>query len=219
MKPVITLIILAIITVFGFNNCGKFEAVYDEEGNLVFQSQTGTSDAIVIDENQPIFSLQPIETVGANKTISFGVNPNDWPQGSLFVWDHKLGMQEVYCEQVTETSTSVVHLNCPESGNLVLDLMVVLPDMQEERYVVNLQVLAEGEVPSEGEGPQEPGSNPNPIDGESLWLTNCAGCHAAGKPGRNAMQIQRAINNNTGGMGFLSFLTTDEVEAIAQYLQ
>ncbi|MCH2533921.1 MAG: cytochrome c [Bdellovibrionales bacterium] len=219
MKPIFILILLALFTVFGFNNCGKFEAVYDEEGNLVFQSQTGSSNAITIDENQPIFSLQPIESVGANKTISFGVNPNDWPQGSLFVWDHKLGMQEVYCEQVTETNTSVVHLNCPESGNLVLDLMVVLPDMQEERYMVSLQVLDEGEVPNPGEGPQEPGPNPNPIDGESLWLTNCAGCHAGGKPGRNAMQIQNAINNNTGGMGFLNFLSADEVDAIAQYLQ
>ena len=121
--------------------------------------------------------------------------------------------------QFTETNTSVVHLNCPEPGNLVLDLMVVLPDMQEERYMVSLQVLDEGEVPSPGEGPQEPGPNPNPIDGESLWLTNCAGCHAGGKPGRNAMQIQNAINNNTGGMGFLNFLSADEVDAIAQYLQ
>lgn len=219
MKSIVLISILSVFIVFGFNNCGKFEAMYDEQGNLVFQSQTGSANAITIDENQPIFSLQPIETIGANKTISFGVNPKDWPQGSLFVWDHKLGMQEVYCEQVTETNTSVVHLKCPEAGSLVLDLMVVLPDMQEERYAVNLQVLAEGEVPDPGDGPQEPSPNPTPLDGESLWLTNCAGCHAAGKPGRNAMQIQNAINNNTGGMGFLSFLSSDEVQAIADYLQ
>ncbi|MBU0676467.1 MAG: CxxxxCH/CxxCH domain-containing protein [Proteobacteria bacterium] len=63
---------------------------------------------------------------------------------------------------------------------------------------------------------------PAGIDGPTLYSTNCSGCHGAlatsTKAGRNAVQIQSAITNNTGGMGFLVTLTAAEVQAIADAL-
>ncbi|MBU1739730.1 MAG: CxxxxCH/CxxCH domain-containing protein [Proteobacteria bacterium] len=61
-----------------------------------------------------------------------------------------------------------------------------------------------------------------PADGATLYSGNCAGCHgqlaATGKPGRTAAQIQAAIDNNIGNMGYLNTLTTVEVQAIADAL-
>jgi predicted CxxxxCH...CXXCH cytochrome family protein len=61
-----------------------------------------------------------------------------------------------------------------------------------------------------------------PADGTALYSNNCAGCHGqlavSAKPGRSAADIQGAIDSNLGGMGFLSSLTPDEVQAIADVL-
>jgi mono/diheme cytochrome c family protein len=64
---------------------------------------------------------------------------------------------------------------------------------------------------------------PTPVtDGATLYATNCAGCHNAlassAKAGATATRIQTAINNNTSGMGSLSFLTPTQVSAIATTL-
>ena len=61
-----------------------------------------------------------------------------------------------------------------------------------------------------------------PVDGAALYDTNCAACHGAlassSKKGRTAAQTQSAINNNIGGMGYLSALTSEQVKAIANAL-
>jgi len=60
---------------------------------------------------------------------------------------------------------------------------------------------------------------PTSANGATLYANNCARCHgaltASSKLGRSANQIQNAITNNTGGMGYLSILTTAEIQAIA----
>jgi predicted CxxxxCH...CXXCH cytochrome family protein len=68
--------------------------------------------------------------------------------------------------------------------------------------------------------PAPPPPNPGtPPDGVALYNSECAGCHgtlaSTDKPGRTAAQIQTAIDNNVGGMGYLNSLTTTEVQAIA----
>ena len=62
---------------------------------------------------------------------------------------------------------------------------------------------------------------PSPsLDGAALYTAKCQSCHGPIQPifnrnSRDAAKIQAAINNNKGGMGFLSTLTAAEVQAIA----
>jgi len=59
-------------------------------------------------------------------------------------------------------------------------------------------------------------------DGQALYQQNCSGCHgplaSSEVSGASAQAIQQAIDANKGNMGFLSFLTQAEIEAIAQAL-
>jgi len=60
------------------------------------------------------------------------------------------------------------------------------------------------------------------LDGAALYATNCAACHnplPGNQQGASANLIQDAINNNTGGMGGLNFLTTEEIQAISAAMQ
>ena len=60
------------------------------------------------------------------------------------------------------------------------------------------------------------------LNGAQLYADNCSGCHGAlpvsEKLGASAAEIQTAIDLNVGGMGFLSFLTPAEVQAISDAL-
>ncbi|MEJ2689918.1 MAG: CxxxxCH/CxxCH domain-containing protein, partial [Deltaproteobacteria bacterium] len=62
----------------------------------------------------------------------------------------------------------------------------------------------------------------NAPDGATLYADNCAVCHGAidvsTKAGKTAADIQAAIDNNTGGMGAFSNLTSAEIQAIADAL-
>lgn len=81
----------------------------------------------------------------------------------------------------------------------------------------NVQAIADALAAGGGTPPP-----PTPVDGASLYTTNCSGCHStlasSAKLNRTASQIQIAINNNIGGMGGLSTLTAIEVQAIADAL-
>jgi mono/diheme cytochrome c family protein len=58
--------------------------------------------------------------------------------------------------------------------------------------------------------------------GTLLYVNNCAGCHgviaASTKTGADFSRIQNAIISNTGGMGFLATLLTEDIQAIAAVL-
>ncbi len=81
----------------------------------------------------------------------------------------------------------------------------------------NVQAIADALASGGGAPPP-----PTPVDGATLYTTNCSGCHGAlassTKLNRNAAQIQAAIDANTGNMGGLSSLTGTEVQAIADAL-
>ena len=66
------------------------------------------------------------------------------------------------------------------------------------------------------------GDSGSPIDGTTLYVTDCSSCHGplatSTKAGATADQIQNAINNNIGGMGALSSLSADQIQAIASVL-
>jgi mono/diheme cytochrome c family protein len=58
--------------------------------------------------------------------------------------------------------------------------------------------------------------------GTLSYVNNCAGCHGvitvSAKIGADFSRIQNAITSNTGGMGFLSTLITEDIQAIAAVL-
>ncbi|HSN14506.1 MAG TPA: cytochrome c, partial [Anaeromyxobacteraceae bacterium] len=53
-----------------------------------------------------------------------------------------------------------------------------------------------------------------PIDGKALYTQYCSGCHGTSKQTSTAAAIQAAIDSNRGGMGFLNFLTPEQIAAI-----
>lgn len=63
---------------------------------------------------------------------------------------------------------------------------------------------------------------PPPTDGVALYTQNCASCHGglanSDKQGASAALIQSAIDSNTGGMGSLGALNTQQVQTIAAAL-
>jgi mono/diheme cytochrome c family protein len=65
-------------------------------------------------------------------------------------------------------------------------------------------------------------TTPTTPNGASLYATNCESCHGSlatsERIGRTAVQIQDAINTNAGGMSYLSTLTPEQVQAIADAL-
>jgi mono/diheme cytochrome c family protein len=66
-------------------------------------------------------------------------------------------------------------------------------------------------------------TTPAPItDGAALYTANCAGCHGAlassAKKGVTLARLQNAIASNTGGMSFLSTLTSAQQQAIVSAL-
>lgn len=69
--------------------------------------------------------------------------------------------------------------------------------------------------PTQVSGPDS--ASTSSLDGASLYSGYCSGCHDQSKRGVAASKIQSAIDNNIGGMGFLSSLTPAEVEAISKY--
>ena len=87
-----------------------------------------------------------------------------------------------------------------------------------------LSNLTQGEVAAIADVlPAPPVADPGtPPDGAALYSSSCAGCHqpldTTSKPGRTAAQIQAAIDGNVGNMGYLSTLTAEEVQAIADVL-
>jgi len=70
--------------------------------------------------------------------------------------------------------------------------------------------------------PTDPAALSVSPDGATLYLDNCSGCHGAleatTKAGRTAADIESAISANVGGMGYLSALTAEELQAIADAL-
>ena len=94
----------------------------------------------------------------------------------------------------------------PASGELVT----------EEELALIYAWIAAG-APLEG---RDGGGDGEPLDGVQLYQTYCAECHfsfeSTDRKGRTFSQIQNAILSNQGNMGNLSFLTSEEIQAIVE---
>jgi mono/diheme cytochrome c family protein len=94
------------------------------------------------------------------------------------------------------------------------------PDVDGE-YVAAL-VVNDGELDSDPDSVTVAAATIVVLDGAKLYADNCQNCHGplaeSQKRGATAAEIQGAIDQNKGGMGSLSFLTREEIEAIAEAL-
>lgn len=78
----------------------------------------------------------------------------------------------------------------------------------------DLQLIATALAGTGGTGT---GTGTPVTDGATLFKTYCSSCHNS-MGSTSASTIQSRIKSNTGGMGSLSSLTTDQLQAIATYL-
>ncbi len=94
------------------------------------------------------------------------------------------------------------------------------PDVDGD-YVATL-VVNDGELDSDPDSVTVTASTTPVIDGFALYAEFCEACHdpiaESEKRGASAAEIQGAIDQNKGGMGFLDFLTPDDVQAISDAL-
>ncbi|MGI9344301.1 MAG: PKD domain-containing protein, partial [Gammaproteobacteria bacterium] len=94
------------------------------------------------------------------------------------------------------------------------------PDVDGD-YVATL-VVNDGNLDSDPDMVTVTASTTISLNGFVLYADNCERCHNpignSDINNRTAAGIQRAIDNNEGGMGFLSTLTSDEVQAISDAL-
>ncbi|MAE74498.1 MAG: hypothetical protein CL675_10415 [Bdellovibrionaceae bacterium] len=221
LKSFIVMFAGGLLLVFGFVNCGGgFETAGDGSGSFSSVGLPGaTVNSVRVSEGSPIMSGQSLGSLAAEKTLIFWIDMEMFTQGTVFIWDHTLGEGLESCDQVTSIDSQVVYLKCPLGGQLEISVTAVLGSDEElVREVVT--VYGEGEEPDPGiDDPVDPTPT---INGAVLYANNCAGCHGgvdnSNKRNRSAAAIQTAIDRNTGGMGFLSNLSTEEVQAIADAL-
>ena len=117
----------------------------------------------------------------------------------------------------TKKGITLARLQNSISGNVGnMGFLSTLTSTQQQAIVSALAPAATAPAPSSTQTPAPT------TDGAALYAANCAGCHGAlassAKAGATAARTQTAINNDIGGMGFLSTLTAPQVTAIATSL-
>ena len=123
---------------------------------------------------------------------------------------------------------TVVRLQGAINNNIAgMGSLSTLSSSEMNAIVNSLATAAPAPAPMPGPTPTPvpaptPAPAPAPVDGVSLYGSDCAICHgplaSSGKIGATVSRIQGAINNNIGGMGYLSTLAADQVQAIATAL-
>lgn len=171
----------------------------------------GDAGLYTIDAAKPIYSQYHLKSLAKNLDLKFIASAGIVAAGTKNIyWDNSLNGTE-FCNQKPTDNPLRIIINCPSAGELVLSVFVELTNGDVMPYDVIVPILEEAEQPID--------PNPVELDGQTLYVQNCMGCHGANdKKGRSAASIQNAINSNTGGMGFLNVLTAEEVQAIADYL-
>lgn len=201
-----------LMLIFGYMNCGQMQAPMDESWMVSSSTQ--------LDPTGVIYSRTSRGQLAKEMRMYFYSGESYFQEPvRRVIWDHNFNGTD-FCEQNPGEDMWSVEMICDQAGELNIFLIVEYESGIDESYYATVDVLEEPieEVPED----DLPGSSPVPLDGQMLYASACAGCHGGGsvseKRGRSAAQIQAAIDNNEGGMGFLSNLSSEEIEAIANYL-
>lgn len=166
--------------------------------------------SIVVASSAPAVPSAPtITAVGGTNSVTISWNAVAGATSYNLYWSTATG--------VTTANTKITGVTSPYRHSRLTATPTWLAANTPYFYIVTA-ANANGESNPSGQAT----ATTSLTDGVALYGTNCAGCHnslgTTSKPGRTALQIQNAINGNTGGMGFLSTLTATQVQAIADVL-
>jgi len=157
----------------------------------------------------------PIANAGAAKTVATGAavaldgSASSDPDGDALTFSWALQRPATSAAALTGATTSKPGFVADVAGSYVATLTV-----NDGKVTASASVTITVQAPAP--------TPPVGIDGAALYSARCSGCHGQinairqmAVSNRTASGIQRAIDGNKGGMGFLSTLTAAEVQAIA----
>lgn len=186
----------------------------DYVGTLVVNDGTLDSapDAVTIAASAtPPANRAPVADAGPNQSVDTG-NPVTLNGAGSSDPD---GDTVTYSWTLTTPAGSSVALSGADTASPSFT-----PDVDGD-FVATL-IVNDGSLDSDPDSVTVTASTPVVLNGFALYADNCERCHRAiGNTdinNRSAAGIQRAIDNNEGGMGFLSSLSADEVQAISDAL-
>jgi hypothetical protein len=209
LKTKLVLLIVALQIVAFYQGCGSSE--HSKMANSSFNVLKEDPQPF-LNEEETIQSLQAKSLIAVESDLVFRGLPIDEDDIDYMFWTHKLNDMQ-FCNLGEVESSSQILLNCDEAGNLQLYFFVQYKDGDLVTFSASVEIFSEPQQPIIEE--PEPGGP----DGKQLFSLSCAGCHSqSDKAGRSASQIQSAIDRNVGGMGALSSLSSEEVQAISDYL-
>ena len=157
----------------------------------------------------------PVANAGAAKTVATGAavaldgSASSDPDGDALTFSWALQRPATSAAALTGATTSKPGFVADVAGSYVATLTV---NDGKVTASASVTITAQASTPTPPPG----------IDGAALYAARCSGCHGPINAirqmpvsNRTATGIQRAIDGNKGGMGFLSTLTAAEVQAIA----
>jgi PKD domain/Domain of unknown function (DUF5666)/Cytochrome C oxidase, cbb3-type, subunit III len=154
----------------------------------------------------PIAQAGSAQTVTTGVTVTLNGNASSDPEGAALTYAWALQVPGGSAAALSSATASQPTFVADSAGTYTATLTVSDGALTSSASVV---ITA-----------QAPPPPPPSLDGAALYTAKCQGCHGPIQPifsrnSRDAAKIQAAINNNKGGMGFLSTLTAAEVQAIA----
>jgi hypothetical protein len=157
----------------------------------------------------------PVANAGAARTVATGAavaldgSASSDPDGDALTFSWALRRPATSAAALTGATTSKPGFVADVAGSYVATLTV---NDGKVTASASVTITAQASTPTPPPG----------IDGAALYAARCSGCHGPINAirqmpvsNRTATGIQRAIDGNKGGMGFLSTLTAAEVQAIA----
>ena len=205
---------ITVLLLFAYNNCGPFQPSGSFASFLSLGGKFIGPDRLIMASKDPEF-------MRAGEKLTFSISRSLFPESiQNVVWDHTLDGTN-FCDQLNgEDKTTIT---CAQGGELNLLLIVEYESGVDQTYSASISIGEKGEAPptTEEPAPEEEQPETSAPNGQQLYLVNCQGCHGPApgeKSGSSAQAIQGAIQS-VPTMASLSGLSTEELEAIADYIK